>query len=228
MRKFYKKNPNSKFLEDSCETIIDINWKKIKYNRISFINKALQKFGNIGNYLEIGIDRSECFDSIVTKNKTGVDPNPSSNSTFEGTSDDFFKQNKKFFDVIFIDGKHEFNQCRNDAMNSLKCLNKNGYILFHDFIPRDWLEEHIPQLQANWCGDVWKVSIELSKTKGIDFLVIIADHGVGLLKKKEDNISYHNEYEKLKNLKFKDFLELNKCIDYVDADFAMNYFDENK
>ena len=59
--------------------------------------------------------------------------------TFLGTSDEFFNQNNEKFDVIFIDGLHHYDQCQADAINSLKCLNKNGFIFFHDFIPRNFL-----------------------------------------------------------------------------------------
>ena len=86
-------------------------------------------------------------------------------------------------------------------------------------MPRNWIEEHVPQLRKIlWTGDVWKVSVELTKTNGIDFKVILADHGIGMVKKKEEIVNYCNdEYYKLKKLKFKDFLKLNELIPYVDA-----------
>ena len=82
--------------------------------------------------------------------------------------------------------------------------------------PRNWAEENVPRLENTlWTGNIWKVAIELSKTKGIDFFVINADMGVGLLRKKEDNIVYHDDFKNLKDLKFKDFLNLNKSINYI-------------
>ena len=42
------------------------------------------------------------------------------------TSDDFFKQNKKKYDCIFIDGLHTYKQVKNDILNSIKfmiCIN---------------------------------------------------------------------------------------------------------
>ena len=223
IRKYYKKIDREKILntnknapkkyDNFCDTIIDINWSKIFYNRISFISTAVQKFQNC-RYLEIGCSTNVCFNAIPTINKIGVDPNAGGN--VKDTSDNFFKNNKKEFDVIFIDGLHIYEQCRKDIINSLKILSKNGFIFLHDMIPRSWVEENVPRLQPVWSGNVWKVGLELIKTKGIDFFIINADHGVGVVKKKEENVVYYDDYENIKNLKFKDFLNLNENIKYID------------
>ena len=83
-------------------------------------------------------------------------------------------------------------------------------------IPRSWVEENVPRLQKVWSGDVWKVALELIKTKGVDFFIIIADHGVGVIKKREKNVIYHDDYKNIRNLKFKDFLNLSEKIKYVE------------
>ena len=75
-----------------------------------------------------------------------------------------------------------YEQCRKDVINALKVLDKNGYIFLHDLTPRNWAEENVPRLKNTlWTGDIWKVAIELSKTKGIDFFVINADMGLSLI-----------------------------------------------
>ena len=61
----------------------------------------------------------------------------------------------------------------------------------------------------------------LKKTEGIEFSVIKADHGVGLIKKIKPEVNYFNDYENLKNLKFKDYLEMNDSINYIDAEKAI-------
>ena len=81
--------------------------------------------------------------NIPLINKIGVDPKNGGN--VRETSDNFFKNNKKEFDVIFIDGLHVYEQCRKDIINSLKFLNRNGFIILHDMIPRSWLEENVPR-----------------------------------------------------------------------------------
>ena len=221
LKKYYKQVPAQEIHKELkekysnfCDTIIQIDWDKILFNRVSFIIAATQKFSDC-RYLEIGCDDNICFKSIPVINKIGVDPDRGGN--IKDTSDNFFKNNKNRFDVIFIDGLHIYEQCRRDVINALKVLDKNGYIFLHDMTPRNWAEENVPRLKNTlWTGDIWKVAIELSKTKGIDFFVINADMGVGALRKKEENIVYHDDFENLKDLKFKDFLNLNENIKYID------------
>jgi len=228
LKKYYKKVPKQEIHKELkekyinfCDTIIHIDWNKILFNRVSFITAATQKFSNC-KYLEIGCDDNICFKSIPVINKIGVDPDRGGN--VKDTSDNFFKNNKNKFDVIFIDGLHIYEQCRKDVINSLKVLDKNGYIFLHDLTPRNWAEENVPRLKNTlWTGDIWKVAIELSKTKGIDFFVINADMGVGVIKKKEENVVYHDDFEKLKNLKFKDFLILNENVNYIDPEEGIRF-----
>ena len=223
LKKYYKQVPAQEIHKELKEkysnfsdTIIQIDWDKILFNRVSFIIAATQKFSDC-RYLEIGCDNNICFKSIPVINKIGVDPDRGGN--IKVTSDNFFKNNKNRFDVIFIDGLHIYEQCRRDVINALKVLDKNGYIFLHDMTPRNWAEENVPRLKNTlWTGDIWKVAIELSKTKGIDFFVINADMGVGALRKKEENIVYHDDFENLKDLKFKDFLNLNESINYIDPE----------
>ena len=223
LKKYYKKVPKQEIhkklkekYDNFCDTIIHIDWDKILFNRVSFITTATQKFSNC-RYLEIGCDNNICFKSIPVINKIGVDPDRGGN--VKDTSDNFFKNNKRKFDVIFIDGLHIYEQCRKDVINALKVLDKDGYIFLHDMTPRNWAEENVPRLKDTlWTGNIWKVAVELSKTKGVDFFVINADMGVGVLKKKEENVIYHDDFEKLKNLKFKDFLTLNEIVNYVDPE----------
>ena len=46
--------------------------------------------------------------------------------------------------------------------------------------------------------------------------------GVGVLKKKEDNIVYYDDFKNLKNLKFKDFLNLNESISYINPEAGIS------
>ena len=218
INKYIKNSNSTNYFKNFEDKIINIDWKKINYNRIAFINKAVAKFNDC-KYLEIGCQNDLCFNSIITNNKKGVDPN--SGGTIKTTSDDFFNNNEDFYDVIFIDGLHEYDQCRKDIINAFKFLNNKGYIFIHDLIPRTWTEANVPRLQDVWCGDVWKVSFELIKTTGIDFNIIIADCGVGVIKKNEDEITYFDDYQNLKNLKFSDFLKRINEINFVNPTDAL-------
>ena len=52
---------------------------------------------------------------------------------FKMFSSDFFKNNNKNFDLIYIDGSHMSDDVFFDAVESFKILNKNGILLFDDF-----------------------------------------------------------------------------------------------
>lgn len=199
---------------------LNYDWSKINCNRIKLVNLFLHKSINNNpesKYLEIGCANNKVFNSVIIKNKNkfGVDPEKGGN--FRMTSDNFFINNKEKFDVIFIDGLHTYEQCQKDALNAIKNINKNGVILFHDFIPTDWEKENVPRFTEGWNGDVWKVAYELSNSKNCIFEVVECDAGIGFLKIL-DNFEYNFQNEKLKDLSFKDFLKLKKEIPFIDPE----------
>jgi len=203
-----------------------IIYEKKNYNRIAFIVRALNKFKTIPMYLEIGCDQNDVFNSIpvIHSNKIGVDPN--SGGSHKMTSDDFFKQNDKSFDVIFIDGLHTYEQTQKDIINSLKILNTNGVIFIHDLLPVDKIDADRTRYLPGWSGDVWKVAIELSQSEGLDFKIVNIDTGVGILKKNE-NYEYKKILE-IKNKNFDDFYD--KYLDQlsiISSLEAFNFIDTN-
>ena len=151
-----------------------ITYEKNFYNRTSFILRAISKFNlETCKYLEIGVSNNIVFNSIPLRieNKIGVDP--TTGGTHRMTTDIFFSKNNLKFDVIFIDGLHHYKQCQKDCINSLKYLNPQGIILLHDLLPKNSFEELVPQKQSSWTGDVWKVAVELTQSKNIDFCIEI-------------------------------------------------------
>ena len=60
--------------------------------------------------------------------------NKSNIKFFKTTSDNFFKDNKNVYNLIYIDGFHEYTQIKKDFVNSLNCIEKNGYIICDDFL----------------------------------------------------------------------------------------------
>ena len=53
----------------------------------------------------------------------------------------------------------------------------------------------------------------------------MADHGVGFLKKIDDEVKYHDKNRKeLLYKKYEDFFELNKIVEYQNAEKAFNEF----
>ena len=166
---------------------INFNWElsNEKNERINILNKISNKI-SAKKYLEIGCDRNIVFNSVNCEYKVGVDP--LIGGTVRDTSDNFFKNNKEKFDLIFIDGLHTFDQISKDFKNSFKFLNTGGYIVMHDLIPRNWLEEHVPRISKDWCGDVWKISFLLNNIKYHQYSLVLSDFGLGVFQKKHDDL----------------------------------------
>jgi predicted O-methyltransferase YrrM len=65
---------------------------------------------------------------------------------FNSTTDDFFISNTQYYDCIFIDADHDYEGVIKDYRNSLKFINKGGYLIFHDIsndrtgVARCWKE----------------------------------------------------------------------------------------
>ena len=138
------------------------------YLEIDIVERQMKPTG----YLEVGIYKGQHLLSVDCPYKIGIDPLPFVNDNFpckiyKGCSDDVFKNSdfrqEDFFDLIFIDGLHEFRQVARDIRNSLKVLSEGGMIICHDVFPFDSLSEypgiaHKTNLHPgqNWCGDAWK------------------------------------------------------------------------
>jgi len=161
----------------ACATRFDYDWSALSHNRISLVNLLLAASPD-GDYLEIGCAGNDLFQSVLAARKIGVDP--VRGGTHRQTSDDFFATwDGGKFDVIFIDGLHLYDQVRRDLVNALAWLKPGGWIAMHDMLPRDWLEEHVPQIRsAGWTGDGWKCAFEIAATPGLDFRLLAIDHGV--------------------------------------------------
>ena len=225
IKKFiYNSNINRKYGKFATDKAIKKNWNKMFLNKISFINLAvanvLRKKGHCF-YLEIGCDDNVTFNSISLpkKYKYGVDPRDGGN--IRKTSDLFFKNNKKKFDVILLDGLHEYKQTQRDLLNSLKFLNNDGYIFIDDLIPLDWKMELVPRIQGRWNGDVWKIGYELSKSKNLKFKIIDIISGVGYLRKVKKKLKYKKMNNILKNQRFKDFLKIYKKLPIISGEKAL-------
>ena len=53
---------------------------------------------------------------------------------FKMTSDEFFLNNSRKYDLIFVDGDHSSNQVKIDINNSWEVLNKGGYLILDDYM----------------------------------------------------------------------------------------------
>lgn len=132
--------------------------------RLPFINKLLSHMNN-PSYLEIGFGGGEVFESVNSNDKKCCDPSPWDNVAVKFhknkdcillSSDDFFTQNKKKIDFIFIDGHHEYDYVRRDFFNAMNVLNDGGYVMLHDCNPpNEWRCRPISQFINGeaWNGD---------------------------------------------------------------------------
>lgn len=54
-------------------------------------------------------------------------------SQYVMTSEEFFEQNRKTFDFIYIDGAHDALSVFNDGISAWDCLNEGGVLAFDDY-----------------------------------------------------------------------------------------------
>jgi hypothetical protein len=141
------------------------------------ILNILADYYNLNSYLEIGVqDVKQNFNKIQCAKRIGVDPEVDHPLVFKCTSDDFFKKNVRKFDLIFIDGLHEYNQVKRDLLNSLLVLNERGFVVLHDTLPTEESKATFPRETKEWFGDVYKLVLELHSI--VPFVTINTDCGV--------------------------------------------------
>jgi glycosyltransferase involved in cell wall biosynthesis len=182
------------YKNDNCESeIIQSENDKINYltnntsltTRHEVLNTIIDTY-NYNSYLEIGVENGFTFKNIKLdmSKKVGVDPDPTykEDNIILKTSDDFFKENNKIFDIIFIDGMHQLEFVYNDFFNAINCLTPNGSIVIDDVLPMNEREQYkvpikhyynngILKYGESWTGDVWKFIYFLLLHYQFDFSV---------------------------------------------------------
>ena len=155
--------------------------------RYDIINHLI-RINNYKSFLEIGTQEHINISNIIVDKKISVDPDPEVNADFTISSDDFFKQNKEKFDIIFVDGLHHADFVYRDIINSLKIINLGGCVVVHDVIPNSYesqlipLEKTLSTGSGIWNGDVWKSWIKLrTERKDLIMKVVNTDHGCGII-----------------------------------------------
>lgn len=137
------------------------------------------------SYLEIGVSSGATFNRVSLDRKVGVDPHfRFETDKFRNertelhalTSDRYFTEiaGSRKFDLIFIDGLHQFHQAFRDFCNSLVCSHDRTVWLIDDVLPvdvysslpiqRDALKFRRTEHNDNnlaWHGDVYKLIFAL-------------------------------------------------------------------
>ena len=163
--------------------------------RTEIIQSLINKI-NAKKYLEIGMGPGDNHNNILCEYKICVDPFPMVSVTYPISSDDYFKEHKEKFDVIFIDGLHWSEQVYKDIINSLEVLNDGGYIICHDMNPHSEIIQHYPCIkEGEWTGDCWRAWVKLKKERtDLNMVVVDTDYGCGIISRgKQKSITINEE-----------------------------------
>lgn len=185
--------------KDRFSKKLNLKFDNIKrWDLIEYLNTTYK----FNSYLEIGCDDDQLFSKISIQEKIGVDP--VSGGNYRAKSEDFFDKNLKKFDLVFIDGLHEYHQVKKDILNSIKFLNKEGFILVHDCLPRSISAQAVPRFRNIWNGDVWKAIVELRTYPNLEIFTCLADEGISIIQVKKNSQILKIE-KNIADLKFKDY-----------------------
>jgi len=169
--------------------------EEVKFSRFDVINFLIEKY-NYKSYLEVGVQYALAWDEIKCEHKVGVEPiHAHEDSRIKKLySDDFFAVNGEKFDIIFIDGDHNYEQVIKDIRNAKRFLNPSGAIVMHDCRPLN--EEYGTNPYLN--GTVWKAICEIRSERGWSICTLNDDHGVGVLMRgrmERLNVGPHLSYQ---------------------------------
>ncbi len=161
------------------------------------LNRLALGMSSCRSYLEIGLREGYTFQDVLAMQRVGVDPFPQFDfrrklprgvRVFPETSDSFFARNTERFDLIFVDGLHEYQQTLRDTLHALEALNPGGLVIVDDTVPVDEFsaepdEEEALRMRAiagdrrrAWNGDVFKVIAFLSTRPSEVGLVTVWSH----------------------------------------------------
>ncbi len=164
--------------------------------RFHIINYLIEKY-RFKRYLEIGVFTGENIRQIKVEFKEGLDPGAEGvilpEVNYPITSDQFFELIKDYpemkYDIIFIDGLHEYSQVRKDIQNCLKHVRPNGFVLLHDCNPASY-ESQLPERKTvAWNGDVWRAIVQFrANNPHFESGVIDTDFGVGFIKNSSEKV----------------------------------------
>lgn len=156
------------------------NFKNKKMKTRTDVLNHLIKRHSLKSYCELGTQVREInFDKIECQDKFCVDIDPNAKADFTGSTDDFFSQLKRTYDLYFIDASHESEQVRKDFIGAQNALNDGGFIVLHDVSPETEERTLIPRptKTGTWNGDVWRVAVAFKGFEDIGRCTVNVDHG---------------------------------------------------
>jgi SAM-dependent methyltransferase len=169
-------------------------------NRADMINMIAKKIG-AKTYLEIGVQTGKTFRAVNVEDKIGVDPDPQwKDQTHIMGSDQFFEQleDDEKFDIIFVDGLHQWEQVARDLANSVEHLAPGGVILVDDCAPRQKAYQTRQPTAVHWTGDVWRAWLryrsKMAKRGWFSCTYDVA-FGLGILHQHKDAVELSDDVE---------------------------------
>ena len=149
------------------------------------LNAIAHGMSKCDKYLEIGVAQGLTLEQVRVAEKTGVDPSPQFDEsklpkgvTFHRMESDLFfysLPSNAIFDLVFLDGLHEWKQTYSDLINSLHHCHEDSVILVDDVVPDDelsafpdWnkaleMKDAAGIFDGRWQGDVFKVLIAMAQ-----------------------------------------------------------------
>ena len=156
--------------------MINIEWQT--HTRVQLLQHLINMH-NYQHYLEIGCDKDQVFGNVTVALKEGVDPNRG--GTQRMTSDAFFEQDTRTWDLIFIDGLHTYEQVSRDFDHAFARLNTGGTIVIHDMLPMSLAQAAPRPVEKYWLGDVWRLAFDLANRGDLKFNLFKFDFGCGII-----------------------------------------------
>ena len=110
------------------------------------------------------------FDKIYRNFKKNTSKYSKKLFIVKNKSFNFFKSNKKKFDLIYVDGSHEYKYVLHDANNAFLALKQNGIIIFDDFM---WENDEQNKLPYDAIIEFLKKNNHNLKILYVDYQIII-------------------------------------------------------
>lgn len=198
-------------LKNLYKEVISGKYRWQRWGLLGVLCDYVLAFNKKGHILEIGCGESSIYLSELAEkhnrncyhveySKSGVENMKNTNGYFGKNSKVFNMKSDEFFDSIcnagigfpklslaFIDGDHRYEQVSKDFYNTVKYMEKGGYIFLHDTCPPDesWTVEHK-------CGTVFKLRMDIEKKMGVHSFTFKENtaFGVGLTMVRIDDSCY--------------------------------------
>lgn len=157
---------------------------------------VLVAVNGLDTYLEIGVGTGDNQSEIIAPIRQSVDPGAVDGgiATYQMTSDEFFTSGFGMdrYDLIFVDGLHEEEQCLRDLEHALARLSDRGWIVAHDANPpTEWHQRPADQYEPGtaWNGTVWKAVVRFrSEHPELEFFTLDFDWGCSVMRRRTGKV----------------------------------------